>query len=204
MIKWIATIEPCIDEQGRSLITDWKDRMPEDSATFIGMIDGKVARLGVETMAPFMNLSHVRAVMHCVQASGVDRDAALVWSFSLVRVVVNALTDLQREWDESGQPPILSIIGLQFGDHQHEADGIRAFVGYRLAARFGDPAQSRDAARNLMRLARHAMVHDGLDPLTTYEGVDQRGLLLEWHPDTAAPDLVTIVLQSVRNGRDLN
>jgi hypothetical protein len=194
MIKWLATITPCDEETGQALIDVWMRESGRSSNKVIGDCNGVEARLGIETVDPLLQLPLVRSVMNCVDGSAVDRGATLVWAFSSVAVTIGTLRTLLDAWDETGQPPVLSIVGLELGDHRHDIIGVEAFAGHALSAEFVDPARSRDAARNLARLARHALVNGALDRWAVYEGVESRVLTLRWLPDAVSPDMVTIAL----------
>ncbi len=128
--------------------------------------------------------------MQSADQSGAERDATLAWSFSPVMLRVADLTALLHEWDQTGDPPILSIISMTLGTDRHETKGLAGFIGYELAAHVATADTSRDAARNLARLARHALVNGGLDRSTAYEGVEGQQLHLDW----STPDMVTIRL----------
>ena len=45
-----------------------------------------------------------------------------------------------RQWEESGEPPLLSLIGFDRGDRRHRARGMAACTGYQIMADFDDPA----------------------------------------------------------------
>jgi hypothetical protein len=194
MIKWLASVASCHEETGQALIDAWTRGSGRSPNKAIGDCHGSEVRLGIETVDPLLQLPLVRSVMNCVDGSAVDRGATLVWTFSSVAVTIGTLRTLLDAWDETGQPPVLSIVGLELGDHRHDIIGVEAFAGHKLSAEFVDPARSRDAARNLARLARHAVVNGALDRRAVYEGVESRVLSLRWPPDAGSPDMVTIVL----------
>jgi hypothetical protein len=134
----------------------------------------------------------IRAIMQTVAQGGLDQDARLVWLFSSVDVPVAQLDQLLARWVETGEPPLLSIIGLSLGDRRHCTRGMAAFVGYEIAVAFSDPLRSRNAARNLVRLARHAFINGGLDRSARYEAIDGTPLDLRWPDTTDAAFVVTI------------
>jgi hypothetical protein len=150
--------------------------------------------LGVKETETKLTLKILHRIMQLVGHSAVRRDAKLMWSFSSVAIEVADLCALLDRWNETGEPPLLSIIALVLGDDRHVTRGMAAFVGYEIAAHFADPAQSRDAARNLARLARQAIINGGLAEDATYEAVDGHPLRIDWgHRDDAA-SMVNILL----------
>jgi hypothetical protein len=155
---------------------------------------GNIVRLGVNQVAAPLTLKSLYTIMQYVEQSAVRRDAKLVWSFSSVVIEVGDLRTLLDRWDETREPPLLSIIALDMGAHRHTTRGLAAFVGYELAAKFDNAGQSRDAARNLTRLARHAIMNAGLSADTIYEAIDGSPLCLDWSGNQASPAMVTILL----------
>ena len=150
--------------------------------------------LGVTGKDARPSADSIYAIMESVASSAVSRDAKLVWLFSAVAVRVAELSLLLDRWRETGEPPLLSIIALDLADTRHVTVGLEAFCGFELAATFCDSCQSRDAARNLALLARHALMKGGLAPDAAYRAIDGRILRLEWSPTTTSPDLITIIL----------
>jgi hypothetical protein len=155
---------------------------------------GSVVQLGVKAATAPLTLQIIYAIMLCVDQSAVRRDAKLIWSFSSVAIEVAELGALIERWDETGEPPLLSIIALVLGKDRHVTRGMTVFVGYELAAQVADPAQSRNAASNLARLARHAIINGGLAVDTLYDAVDGDPLRLDWGEAATSPAMVTILL----------
>lgn len=145
-------------------------------------------------------LADVRAVMHGIADCAVKSDTRLVWRFSSLSVSHAELCSLSTRWDETGEPPLLSFIGVDLGARRHLTRGMAAFIGYEIAAEFDDRSLARHAARNLARLARHALMHGGLAPDESYQATDGTRLGLTFADDDSLPKLVTIVFQSIRNG----
>ena len=168
------------------------DLIPSDDL----MIDrqGKIVRLGIKNAAALLTLTNLYSVMLYVERSAVSRSAKLIWSFSSIAVVVADLRPLLDRWDETGEPPILSIIALDIGDNRHLTRGLWAFVGYELAVKFDAPLQSRDGARNLVRLARYAIMNGGLTDEAVYQAIDGKALRLDWSERGKPTALVTILL----------
>lgn len=155
---------------------------------------GNIVRLGVADTAAKLTLQIVHSIMQTVDQSTVRRDAKLIWSFSSVSIVVSDLRALLDRWDDSGEPPLLSIIALVLGEARHVTRGLAAFVGHEIAAQFADPKQSRDAARNLARLARYAIVNGGLAKDATYEAIDGHSLRIDWSHSNKPVSMVNILL----------
>ena len=68
-----------------------------------------------------------------------------------------------------------------------------AFTGLEFAVEFTDWARSREAARNLARLARDALIKGNIERTTKYEAIDGRLLRLLWQDGSQSPAMVTIV-----------
>jgi hypothetical protein len=194
MINWLADVGPCAEESAEALLKAWTHHNIDGATRVVGNNSGGVVRLGIDGDAAHIRLSDTRLVMQCVASNIRDRDARLVWTFSAVEIEIGDLQGLIEEWREADQPPVLSIVALNLGKHQHTIGGAEAFIGHQLSAEFSNPASSRDAARNLAILARHAMVTGTLDRHAIYEGVDRRVLTLKWSSDAESPAMVTIVL----------
>ena len=150
-------------------------------------------RLGVRGLDTRLTAATIRTIMKCAIDSRLGSNAKITWAFSSVAVSVGDLGAMLSRWDDTGEPPLLSIIALDIGADRHVTRGMAAFTGYEFAAQFSDSSQSRDAARNLARLARHALVTGDLRRDVDYEGIDGRPLQLMWHDISNAPRMVTIV-----------
>lgn len=133
-------------------------------------------------------------IMQCVAQIGASQNTKMVWTFSAVAVDMSELTALLDRWAETHEPPVLSIIALTLGKRRHETRGMETLVGFELAATFDGPAQSRDAARTLARLARYALMHGGIAQGSVFEAVDGRLLHLNWQDCPSATHMVTIAL----------
>jgi hypothetical protein len=189
MITWFARIEPCDDATHR------------DVGARLGLLvkqDGDGLLVGVERQN--LTVSMLRSTMRSIALSRVSHDAMLIWAFSSVAIPVVDLARLLQRWDETGEPPVLSIIALDSQKNSHVTRGLAALVGHEFAVRFDRRSHVRNAARNLIRLARYAMMNGGLARDVIYEGVDGEVLRLEWADSATSPVMVTIVLQSIRNG----
>ena len=190
MITWIARIEPCDDATARDIGV---------RLDLFVKRDGDALLLGIEHQT--LTVSILRSTMRTIEQSRGADDATLVWAFSSVAIPVAGLTRLLRRWDESDEPPVLSIIGVDSKTNSHATRSLTALVGHELVARFDWSRQSRNAARNLVRLARYAMMNGGLARDVDYEGVDGEVLRLDWADGATSPVMVTIALQSIPNGR---
>ena len=195
MIKWLAQLVPwtaaCEDALTQGLkrpVVDLQDRLHIKRL-------GTVLWLGTESEdEELLHLSTVRQAMQIVDQCAAECTAVMRWAFSSVRVSVNELAPLLRRWDETSEPPILSIIDLQIGDAQHMTNGLKVFIGHEIAARFADENKSRDAARSLARLSRYALIHGRIDPSIEYHLLDGHPLDLKWTGAEEPEKLVTIVL----------
>jgi hypothetical protein len=153
-----------------------------------------IIRFGITEAAAPLTLRNIYSVMHLVAQSSIRRDTKLVWAFSSVAIEVAELPALLDRWDETREPPLLSIIALDLGKHRHVTRGMAALVGYEIAATFNESVHSHDAARNLARLARYAIMNSGLVVDAKYESVDGRLLNLDWCDHASSPAMVTILL----------
>ena len=77
--------------------------------------------------------------------------------------VETRLADLQAiidRWIETGEPPVMSIIGFRIAekDSEHITVGLKPFVGGKLAVFCRNCVFERDALRDLARLVRHILM----------------------------------------------
>jgi hypothetical protein len=127
-------------------------------------------------------LLHVQALFMALSDL---KSASLTLLFSGQTIQSADAAGLVETWQETHEPPVLSIIALVLGEPQvgHMTHGLSSFVDYELSTRFSDPAHSRDAARDLVRLARYVLAHGDMradqemigvnGPLTILEPTDQ-------------------------------
>lgn len=80
--------------------------------------------------------------------------------FSGVETVSSALRPIVDRWAETGEPPVISIIGFQIAveKQKHVTVGLEPFLGSELAVNYRDPISERDALRDLARLVRHVLM----------------------------------------------
>jgi len=101
---------------------------------------------------------------------GVDR-AELVWTFSNQRWPVETLRDARLRWEATGSPPVGALIGIQERSRVGAPQtfltrGLGAFVEHEVAVAVGDADDARDALRDLLLIARHALA---TGPLSGHE-----------------------------------
>lgn len=154
---------------------------------------GHGARLSGRDPDTPLSASTIRTIMELAVDSRLSSTAQITWVFSSVVLSVCDIGAALSRWDDTGEPPLLSIIAIDIGHESHVTRGMAAFTGYEFAARFSDPSQSRDAARNLARLARHAMLMGELRQDADYEAIDGHPLRLTWQDSPGEPRMVTIV-----------
>ncbi len=184
MINWFAKITGIDDaHSGLALENAGFGVTAQDGDLFLG-VEQSVARLDIAT---------IRAAMDAVGEAAFPANASLIWTFSQVTIPVGHVRGVLENWELADVPPVLSIVRLILGRTEHRTEGMSLFTGGELGARFSDGRSSRDAARNLARLARYALENE-LDRERVYEGVDRRPLRLEWSADTSASVMVTIIL----------
>lgn len=157
--------------------------------------DANVMRIGLHDSRGLLQLEDVRAVMLYIAQNVVTHGRRLVWLFSSRSVICTEFADLLTRWEETGEPPLLSFIGFDLGSRRHTTRGMAAFTGYEITADFLDPSRARYAARNLARLARHALMQGGLSRDEAYEATDGAILRLVWHDKESLPKLVTVVFR---------
>lgn len=120
-------------------------------------------RLGIghaswDQQSPSQKLQHVQVLF---KALADLKLASLKLPFSGQITQSADAVALVEAWQETAEPPILSIIQLVLGAPEvgHKTYGLVAFADYELSVRFNDPVYSRDAARDLARLARYVLAH---------------------------------------------
>lgn len=183
-VCWLASVTPVVGPH---------NGLYEARLHHIARRDGDTIWLGTRAERP-MPATVLLELMLMVDALVVNRSASLTWAFSSIVVPVADLRGLAEAWGSTGEPPVVSIIDLQLGDDRHLTHGLIPFLGHELEVRFGDPVIARDAARNLMRLARHALATGELLRRLDYTGVDGEALELRWSMDDNRTIMVTILL----------
>ncbi len=191
MITWLAYVEPNDVGQLGQCCAQWADHLEADFIT--DPVDGGV-RVGIESGTGLLSLTTIRHVLWIAEASSGDMQFRLTWHFSSVTIQSTDVRALRERWDETNEPPLFSIIDLKMGGRRHVTHGLAEFAGHELAAEFSDPARSRDAARVLARLARHALTNGGLVREIAYEGWDGHPLRLVWPDELGGSIMVTIIL----------
>lgn len=145
------------------------------------------------TPTPF-TVATVKDLLASIETIFGDVTWTLRWAFSSVEIASTELSGLLRRWEETGEPPVLSIMTVELGKEQHVTDGLAQFAGHELAVRFGNPDLTRKAARSLIRLARYALMTGGISRNVVYEEINGCALHLEWPNDGSDLNMVTIVL----------
>lgn len=146
-----------------------------------------------------LDLSDLRCSVELVRNWPLPVQSRLIWQFSQVSIACNDLAVLADRWEETGEPPVLDIIGLRLDpaecDGRHRTHGLAAFVGYEMAARYTLPGDSELAARTLARLARNVLMCGAIAKGTSSVGLNGRYHLLQHneHPDENGI-MVTILL----------
>ena len=157
--------------------------------------DENVMRIGLHENCGVLRLEDVRAVMQYIDQNVVTPGLSFVWRFSSCSAMCTEFAELLTRWEETGEPPLLSFIGFDLGVRRHTTRGMAAFTGYEITADFLDPSRARFAARNLARLARHALMHGGLSRDEAYEATDGAIVRLAWPGQGSLPKLVTVVFR---------
>ena len=150
---------------------------------------------GVEQGARHLTLDQIHIVMKSVAQISTGELDCITWNFSGVSLATSTLSALLHRWRETDEPPVLSIIALNLGTKRHMTRGLESFIGCELAASFSYSAQSQQAARNLARLSRHALIAGKLDLDAYYEGTEGVRLQLVRESRPSSSDMVTIMLQ---------
>ena len=155
--------------------------------------DGSNLNLAIEGANTRLTVAMIHAILLGVGRGGLRADAKIIWAFSSVEIVIRDLSVILERWRDTNEPPLLSIIALHLGDERHVTSGMAAFTGLEFAVEFTDWARSREAARNLARLARYALIKGNIERTTKYEAIDGRLLRLLWQDGPQSPAMVTIV-----------
>ena len=140
-------------------------------------------------------ITSVHALLNLVQAQVIQRFETLEWCFSGVCLTYDEAMSAAQSWAGTGEPPVLSIIAIKIGQEAHDTMGLEPLIGYELQIKFANTSLSRDAARNLARLARHALSNKGLDRRVVFEGVGGVMLRTRWPSIDASGQPVTIFLE---------
>ena len=103
--------------------------------------------------------------------------------------VETRLADLQAivdRWVETGEPPVMSIIGFRIGenDSEHITVGLEPFVGGEIAVFYRNRVFERDALRDLARLVRHKLMGEKAEVGMRFDGVTSDVSFVE---DNAGP-----------------
>jgi hypothetical protein len=191
MIIWLADVEPNDLGQLRQFCARWAGQIEAD--VIAERVDAGV-RVGIEGGTGLLSLTTIRHVLWIAEALSGGVEFRLTWDFSSVAIQSTEIRTLRDRWDETDEPPLLSIIDLQMGERRHATHGLALFAGHELAVEFDDPGRSRDAARILARLARHALMNGGLARNLVYEGLGGHPLRLVWPDELCLQVIVTIVL----------
>ena len=194
MIKWLAQLTPASAACENGLMPRLDCQSGDFQNTWHIERRGTSLWLGREEDGnELIRLATVRQLMQIVDQCAAECTATMGWAFSPVMIPASDLSSLLRRWDETAEPPVLSIIDLQIGDAQHVTSGLKAFIGHEIAAHFDEESKSREAARNLARLSRHALMHGHIDILAQYFLPDGEPLAMTWS-SAPEPGMVTIVL----------
>jgi hypothetical protein len=175
------------------LVADQNINLAPPAGLIISRLDQRL-RFAFDSPDMLLTIEVVRGIMDCINDRAPDGTGNVIWAFSSVAIPVADLCTILDRWNTTGEPPLLSIVALEIESNQLATRGLAAFIGYEIAARFGDQAKSRSAAQIVSRLARHALMHGGLAADAAYEAVDGQRLRLDWSARSAAQAVVTIVL----------
>lgn len=181
---WIAGIET-----DRSNHTGIHDALPTNLA--FESDGGNTIRIGHpawDVTTAIEKLLCAKALMMLLADLPADETTSLTFLFSGQTTQANDVPALLQQWNDTGDPPVLSIIALVLGAERvgHQTHGLAAFVGYELAAGFSDETFSRDAARDLARLARYILMSGDVRANQEFIGVN--GSIVFLGPDDPMPD----------------
>jgi hypothetical protein len=191
MITWLAQVEPNDVEQLRPFCARWADQLEADVRAEC-VVAG--VRVGIEGGTGLLSLATIRHVLSIAEALSGGIEFRLTWDFSSVAIPSTDIRALRERWDETDEPPLLSIIDLRMSTRHHITHGLAVFAGHELAVSFDEPERAREAAGALARLARHALMNGGLTRNLIYEGLDGKPLRLVWPDEPCSPAMVTMFL----------
>ena len=191
MIIWLASIE---SDKSAQVLGVFLQRAALLHSRLITDQAKDHIRVGIASFDGLLSLSVAHQIFTCAEAASANADLKLIWHSSSVETHSIELARLMQRWNETQEPPVLSIVALDLGEQRHVTRGLQMFAGYELAVRFKESETARDAARTLARLAREALINGRILPDRTYEGLAGRALHLEWSGNDEAPPMVTIVL----------
>lgn len=94
--------------------------------------------------------------------------------FSGIKTTSSALGAIVDLWAETGEPPVMSMIGFQIAvnKQKHVTVGLEPFLGSELAVNYGDPIFGHDALRDLARLVRHVLMGGQAEVGMQFAGVN--------------------------------
>lgn len=193
MIKWLARLEADRPVQLSDILRHHPGLPHAPASHLVADQQDDHVRVGVLDHDELVTLALAREMFTWAAAASKDIEFRFVWMSSQVETASTDLSVLQCRWDETEEPPVLSIIALELGQRLHVTRGLAPFVGHEVAVRFAKFEQSRDAARSVVRLARAALMNGPIVRHCDYEGIDGRTLDLHWSDDGETPAMVTIV-----------
>jgi hypothetical protein len=193
MIKWAARID---SDDPVGVLAAVRDKGKSALSTPIELVaarSGNSVCIGFASEDERLPLAVAHRIFTCAYALSADTTLKLTWNSSSIQTDSSELAALMRRWNETAEPPVLSIIGIELGEYRHATRGLTTFAGHELQARFPMADQSRDAARSLVRLTRYALTNGGIVRDCEYQCIDGSALRLDWPDEGAISSMVTIV-----------
>jgi hypothetical protein len=86
-----------------------------------------------------------------------DEKCLLSWTFSPATVSCADALKVAARWDETGEPPIFSLVSLEFGAETVRTTGLKAFAELEIELR-NVQSRTSDAMNLTARLARHVLL----------------------------------------------
>jgi hypothetical protein len=174
VMSFIAAYGPLPDELLRAGLTAQAQVLEAGSARLPPFNDlaqvtvhGSVRHLDfhVESWPDLSNaakLARCATVVRWCRAIGSDNGAELTWIFSGLRLTAPALDECMNGWAATGILPAGLLIGIEGRPPQANASayitrGLTAFVHQEVAVRVHRCDAERDALRDLLLIARHAL-----------------------------------------------
>ncbi|MFM9976577.1 MAG: hypothetical protein ACKVOP_00825 [Sphingomonadaceae bacterium] len=101
--------------------------------------------------------------------------ADLVWTFSGERLAANWLAAIADQWTD-GAPPVDALIGIRElpswdRSSRYQTSGLTAFVDHELTVTIACVNDTRDALRDLLLIARHALATGPISQNDMLQGI---------------------------------
>jgi hypothetical protein len=194
MIKWLARVESGDLAGVLDGFLRCRRSCPLSSIDLLAEKTDDHVRVGIDNNVDLLPLAVAHRIFACAASLSTDIDFKFLWISSSIETRSTELPGLIGRWNETEEPPVLSLLALELGEWRHLTRGLTMFAGRDLEVRFSQAERSRDAALSLARLARYALMTGVIARDRAYEGIDGRALRLDWHDDLKSSTMVTIVL----------